>query len=282
MREEPFFFDCDGVPLLGVLTHPDRSSGVGVVIVVGGPQYRVGSHRHFVLLARRLATAGYPALRFDMRGMGDSDGAAPGFEASAPDVRAAIDALAARMPDLRAIVLWGLCDGATAAAFAAAGDPRVRGAVMLNPWIRTTAGASEAVVKHYYRQRLMSGGFWRKLASGRFDLRRSLAEAWMHWRRARGGAASPTAPAALPDRLGDAMLRAGVPALVMLAGRDATAAEFSLAGAKDGSLRRWLQDASVRVEAIAEADHTLSRAPWRDRADALTLDWLAARFAAAA
>ena len=36
------------------------------------------------------------------------------------------------------------------------------------------------------------------------------------------------------------------------------------------------------MEAIAEADHTLSRAPWRDRADALTLDWLAARFGAAA
>jgi exosortase A-associated hydrolase 1 len=280
MREEPFFFDCEGAPLLGVLARPERSSGIGVVIVVGGPQYRVGSHRHFVLLARRLAAAGHPALRFDVRGMGDSDGSAPGFEASAPDVRAAVDALVARVPDLRAIVLWGLCDGATAAAFAAAGDGRVGGAVMLNPWIRTTAGESEAVVKHYYRQRLLSAGFWRKLAGGRFDLRRSLAEARMHWKRARGGAAA--ASTALPDRLGDAMLRAGVPALVLLAGRDATAAEFSLAGAKEGALRRWLGAPDVRVEAIAEADHTLSRASWRERADALTLDWIAARFQAAA
>jgi exosortase A-associated hydrolase 1 len=280
MREEPFFFDCEGVPLLGVLARPERSSGIGIVIVVGGPQYRVGSHRHFVLLARRLAAAGHPTLRFDVRGMGDSDGSAPGFEASTPDVRAAVDALVARVPDLRAVLLWGLCDGATAAAFAAAGDGRVRGAVMLNPWIRTTAGESEAVVKHYYRQRLLSAGFWRKLAGGRFDLRRSLAEAWMHWKRARGGAVP--APTALPDRLGDAMLTAGVPALVLLAGRDATAAEFSLAGARDGALRRWLGAPDVRVEAIAEADHTLSRAAWRERADAVTLDWIAARFHAAA
>jgi pimeloyl-ACP methyl ester carboxylesterase len=208
-----------------------------------------------------------------------ADAVARQFAANA----AAVDALVARVPGLRHVVLWGLCDGATAAAFAAAGDPRVRGAVMLNPWIRTTAGESEAVVRHYYRQRLLSAGFWRKVLGGRFELRRSLGEAWMHWRRARGAPATSRAlPAALPDRLGDAMLRARVPSLVMLAGRDATAAEFSLAGGKDGALRRWLQAADVRVESIADADHTLSRAPWRERADALTLDWLAARFGAAA
>ena len=66
MREEAFFFDCDGDALLGVLARPAEPSAVGVVIVVGGPQYRVGSHRHFVLLARRLATAGHPTLRFDV------------------------------------------------------------------------------------------------------------------------------------------------------------------------------------------------------------------------
>ena len=77
----------------------------------------------------------------------------------------------------------------------------------------------------------------------------------MHWRRARGAPATSRAlPAALPDRLGDAMLRARVPSLVMLAGRDATAAEFSLAGGKDGALRRWLQAAVSRQrEFLADA-----------------------------
>ena len=39
-----------------------------MVIVVGGPQYRAGSHRQFTLLARHIAAAGYPVLRFDARG----------------------------------------------------------------------------------------------------------------------------------------------------------------------------------------------------------------------
>lgn len=279
MREVPFFFDCQGAALLGVLAMPDRPSGVGVVIVVGGPQYRVGSHRHFVEVARTLADAGHAALRFDLRGMGDSTGEPAGFEHATPDIRAAVDALSARVQGLRAIVLWGLCDGASASGLAASADRRIRGLVLLNPWIRTAAGASETVLKHYYRHRLLSAGFWRKLAGGRFDGRRALADAWRHWRVARSGARSSSR--ALPDRLGDALVASRIPALVLLAGRDATAAEFALARSKGGSLGRWLQGAQVEVHEIPDADHTLSRAASRHRADALTLDWLAGQFARA-
>ena len=42
-----------------------------VLVVVGGPQVRAGSHRHFVQLARHLATHGHAVMRFDVRGMGD-------------------------------------------------------------------------------------------------------------------------------------------------------------------------------------------------------------------
>ena len=48
--------------------------------MVGGPQYRVGSHRQFTLMARAFAAAGYPVLRFDYRGIGDSEGESRGFE----------------------------------------------------------------------------------------------------------------------------------------------------------------------------------------------------------
>jgi alpha/beta superfamily hydrolase len=46
-----------------------------VLVIVGGPQYRAGSHRQFTLLARSLAEQGFAVLRFDYRGMGDSTGA---------------------------------------------------------------------------------------------------------------------------------------------------------------------------------------------------------------
>ena len=60
---------CEGHELAAVLAVPEQARSLGVVIVVGGPQYRVGSHRQFVLLARQLAAAGIATLRFDCRGM---------------------------------------------------------------------------------------------------------------------------------------------------------------------------------------------------------------------
>lgn len=72
-------FDCGGATLVGILEIPQRPARVGVVVVVGGPQYRVGSHRQFVLFGRALAHAGYPVLRFDCTGMGDSGGEARAY-----------------------------------------------------------------------------------------------------------------------------------------------------------------------------------------------------------
>src|SRR5690349_17225321 len=95
-RETPLFFDCRGDALAGVITEPMADAlRIGVLIVVGGPQYRVGSHRQFVHLARRLAEHGFTAMRFDVRGMGDSEGSHPGYEAIHSDIAAAIAAFLA-------------------------------------------------------------------------------------------------------------------------------------------------------------------------------------------
>src|SRR3974390_2928101 len=112
--ETPITFSCAGETLLGLIHLPASPPELGVVIVVGGPQFRVGSHRQFLLLARELARKGIAVLRFDCRGMGDSDGEFPGFEHIGPDVAAAVDTLVAQVPTLRRIVLWGLCDATLA------------------------------------------------------------------------------------------------------------------------------------------------------------------------
>jgi alpha/beta superfamily hydrolase len=94
---------------------PEKQPACGVLVVVGGPQYRVGSHRQFLLLSRRLASEGYPVMRFDYRGMGDGGGAMRSFEDVSADIGAAIEAFQRRCPSVRRIVLWGLCDAASAA-----------------------------------------------------------------------------------------------------------------------------------------------------------------------
>jgi alpha/beta superfamily hydrolase len=116
-REEPFFFECERDRLPGIAAFPDAPADIGVLIIVGGPQYRVGSHRQFVLLARAIATAGIPSMRFDFRGSGDATGEQHSYEDIGPDIGAAVAALFARMPQVKRVVLWGLCGAATAALF---------------------------------------------------------------------------------------------------------------------------------------------------------------------
>src|SRR5690606_31415058 len=109
-----------------------------------------GSHRQFVLLCRHLAAHGIPAMRFDYRGMGDSTGAERGFDTVADDIRAAIDSFIKRVPSIGRVVLWGLCDAASAACLYAPSDERVGGLVLANPWVRTAAGEAKTYLKHYY------------------------------------------------------------------------------------------------------------------------------------
>ena len=97
-EERAIVMEAAACALVGVLATSATAGETGVVVVVGGPQYRVGSHRQFVHLARCLAEHGYPTLRFDCRGMGDSEGAPPGFEAIAPDLDAAVTAVVVIKP----------------------------------------------------------------------------------------------------------------------------------------------------------------------------------------
>ncbi|MBK5930570.1 hydrolase 1, exosortase A system-associated [Halochromatium salexigens] len=169
--ERALTFEVDGEQLLGIL-HPATAVAEphrGLLLVVGGPQYRVGSHRQFLLLARHLAAAGIPVFRFDYRGMGDSSGPQRDFEQIDEDIRAAIDRFQAESPGLREVVIWGLCDAASAALFYAWQDPRVSGLVLLNPWVRTEEGLAKAYLKGYYLRRLLSRDFWTSLISGRVN-----------------------------------------------------------------------------------------------------------------
>ena len=97
VTEQALTFDCEADALVGILHVPAAPCDVGVVVIVGGPQYRAGSHRQFVLLARELAAAGYAVLRFDYRGMGDSGGEPRDFERVSVDIAAAIALMTERV-----------------------------------------------------------------------------------------------------------------------------------------------------------------------------------------
>lgn len=276
-------FDCEGCWLYGVLSLPAGAapSARGVVVVVGGPQYRVGSHRQFTLLARELASQGVPVLRFDYRGMGDSEGDPRDFSDVGPDLRAAIDIFFAEVPGTREVVLWGLCDAASAAMFYAHQDARVSGMVLLNPWARTEEGAARAYLRHYYLSRLFDPGLWRKIAAGRFDLAAALRSFRGLLGKAAGGMPAPSQPAqaasaaspALPQRMLEGYARFRGHTLFITSGADLTAREFEALASSPG-WRRAMRGKRVARERLRDADHTFSRTDWRDQVARWTADWL--------
>ena len=275
MRDVALSFDCAGARLYGVASVPEQPAARGVVIVVGGPQYRAGSHRQFTLLARALANEGIAALRFDVRGMGDSEGTAQPFEDIGADLDAAIGAFMEQVPAVREVVLWGLCDGASAAALYAQRDPRITGLALLNPWVRTEAGAATATIKHYYRARLFDKAFWHKLASGKFDAGAAVRSAFGLAKTALATAPASTG-AALPEQVYQGLAGFNGKLLVMLSGADLTAQEFQDASAATDGWRALMAQPRVTRHVLDGADHTCSRRDWHDQVAAWTAAWLRA------
>lgn len=279
IMEHAVLFACEGDELVGIIARPAGSpSRLGVLVIVGGPQYRVGSHRQFVLLSRSLAKAGIACMRFDYRGMGDADGAARSFDAVIGDVASAVDEFMRQVPELDGVVLWGLCDGASAACLYAPGDTRVAGLVLLNPWVRTDTGEARTVLRYYYLRRLVDPRFWKKLLGGGVPVLGSLGGLVGTIRRARSGAPRDPGDVAndvsLPGRMQQAVSAAARPMMLLLSGRDYVAREFEQLVADDRTWSDLCNTASmVRLE---QADHTFSSERWRTEVARLTADWVIA------
>lgn len=262
-HEDAITFDCCGERLVGVVSRGTVRSDIGVIILVGGPQYRVGSHRQFVELARALAERGWPTLRFDFRGMGDSEGQPRDFEDGlSDDIAAAIEALTGAIPQVRRVVLWGLCGGANAALMYQyeRADPRVAGAALANPWIRTSVGQAKAQVHHYYLTQLLQRRFWIRLLRGGYgwsaatgfvrQLRKALG-------RQPNAVASPTL--AYHQSMAAGWLKGPRAPLLLMSENDLTAREFDVHVAGDAQWQQVMKQRPADRVVLAGADHTCSQ-----------------------
>ncbi len=285
-EERAVDFACAELWMHGIASVPSSVlSSRGVLIVVGGPQYRVGSHRQFVLLARDLAASGIPAFRFDYRGMGDSEGDIKSFDDIDDDLHDAVDAFTRAVPSIREIVVWGLCDAASAAVFYAQRDERVTGLVLLNPWVRTAQGAAKTYLKKYYLQRLFTAGFWQKVRSGRLDyvevwksLLSTAKHAFLTSKAAISSAEAADENARQPDlpkRLYEGLAAFQGQILIILSAGDFTAQEFQQLANSSRRWRKLFASGKIQTRILAGANHTFARREWRDRVSLWTRVWLA-------
>jgi pimeloyl-ACP methyl ester carboxylesterase len=118
------------------------AKSTGVVLVVSGVKDRVGPHRIQVRLARDLADRGYPVLRYDPCGIGESDGVFGNHRTRrhfswiqmglfGDSIRHAVSFMQSET-GVREVVLAGLCGGATAAVLTE-GLSGVTGYILLAP-----------------------------------------------------------------------------------------------------------------------------------------------------
>lgn len=286
-------FQCDGYRLIGVIARPlDYPIATGVLILVGGPQYRAGSHRQFTLLARELAQHRIASLRFDVRGMGDSEGDPRLFDDLNDDIESAIDTLCLNEPRVQSIVIWGLCDAASAALIYGHQDPRVSGLILLNPWVHTEALSARTRLKHYYLKRLADISLWRKLFSGHLRVSQSLSDLAKAIRTTLGQARFLDSrldrddllirsdsdlyleQSKIPNfiaRMHEGLCRFKGDILCILSGNDLVASEFDALIHEDHRWRHACKSKRFSRCCIPGANHTFSSHEWREAVSKFTI-----------
>jgi len=179
--ERPIHFGAEGA-LFGVLHHPPPSlrdpARPAILVLNAGTTHRVGPHRLNVKMARHWAKRGFFALRLDLSGIGDSPAPAGCDENlcyprdALADVRAAMQALGDQLAVER-FVLVGLCSGGDLTFHIALAEPKVTGAVIMNPL--TFCVHDQSLVESYqpagyYAGSLVDGAKLKRLVRGEVDL----------------------------------------------------------------------------------------------------------------
>lgn len=270
--EEGRVFWCGDSRLVGIVTIPDVLAEVGVLILVGGPQYRVGSHRQFTLLARSLAENGIATLRFDYTGMGDSEGDKREFDDTESDITAAIETLC--RTGVKRVVLWGLCDGASSAMMFAHRNPKVAGMILLNPWVYSGEYSPEVKMAHFYRPSFSRKDQWHRLFSGKINLVSALGELARNILGLMGRRVNRAPNSSFVDQMLEGLERFSHGVLIVLSEEDLTAREFSTLASRDPRWKAAIARSPIVSKTIMSADHTFSQKPWKSEVSRLTIEWV--------
>jgi pimeloyl-ACP methyl ester carboxylesterase len=264
--------------LVGIVARPSSPPSnemAAVVILNTGIVHRVGHHRMYVSLSRKLAGAGHVVLRFDLSGIGDSEqrhDKLSTIDSSLADIKEALDFLSAGGQASR-FVLIGLCSGADHAVLYAPTDPRVAGLVLMDPTIPPTT----RYYVHYILQRLTSLRNWVSVTAGRSGLLRMLRSQLAH----RLGPHRPASGLTLESlkfspHLGQCYANSVANGVQILAAFTSISPRQTYRSQILDAFPKAAFKESLKLEHFAHSDHLFSDQKDRARLDQLVLDWLIA------
>lgn len=271
--------------MFGLLCRPaDDVALTKPIVLLGnaGSIYHVGPNRLYVMLARRLATAGFASIRYDLANIGDGmkhPHAEENFPYPSDAVERISDVINFVKQDLgfdRAI-LTGFCSGATQAfqaALAQSPESTLVEIIMVNPKTfyggQAVRDGDNLVMRRssYYSRAIRDPSRWRRLFAGDIDYRKLWAfvggRAQFLLResrrrlRALAGSDSGT-------RLGNDLqryLRGGRRLSFFFSSRDP--GFHVLIESSGGVARQLIDDGTIPVSTIDDADHTLIAKRCRD------------------
>ncbi len=275
VTDAPAFLDSGAASLAAMWSLPEGArGGLGVVILsAGGHVVHSQSNRWGFRMARALAAEGFPVLRFDYTGTGDSSGVAQTFaldEPSVGDARTAVAAMAAEAGD---VLLIGHCYGARASFEVAATNPAVAGVYAIGCPVRDGARGEGTGSRMAYDATL-AGYFAHAVKAIRLsDLRRPegrrrylrltrtfLTARWRRLRRYLPGAyedPTPWVSARLISQL-QTLGRRRVPVVFSYGSKDADYVDFSKAReGRLGGLMTW--GAAIEVSLRDGEVHNMAR-----------------------
>jgi pimeloyl-ACP methyl ester carboxylesterase len=296
MREETLVFGTHNT-LTGVLTRPDGSisSYPGIILLNAGLIHRIGPNRMYVKLARALAALGFPVLRFDLSGVGDSHVRVDNlpFDRSAiDDAQQAMNHLAQHY-GMSQFIMMGHCAGAVNSFRTASQDQRVIAAVLINPeggdedWEEFDRKRKLAryYENYYTKGRMTDPQRWVRLLTGRADYRSIFKNVFQNiiWNRVSTTAfqlKSRVTGKSKSDE--DPAVKQTLDALASLAHRDiqlllvyseSSTGLVRMQVLLNNQLRELKDSGKVKLTTVSGADHTFTLAGMQERLVTGILDW---------
>lgn len=232
-----------------------------LLIVSGGNEIRSGSHGGQSQIAKYMADRGYYVLRYDRRGVGDSEGPNLGFHESGQDIISAIKFIQDELGPDAHIVAFGNCDAASAILLNH-DMLEINKIILANPW--TIDNAAEKVGDTPQNEQSQPSAaairarYWAKIKNPRSIL--DLFTGKINVKKLLSGlrqASKHQELSALAIAMAEKLSQTSIPTQILIAEKDTTAMAF-MAAYNSKAYHKVRANNNVQINSIDSASHSFS------------------------